>query len=167
MPDTVQIEVDRDIFDFLRSQVQGFRETESSVLRRLLGLQGSARNGGEAPLATGPASPLDEFLAGPKLRLKRNATDKFLAILAFAHEENSDRFERLLEISGRRRRYFGRSQREIVNSGKSTHPQQIPGTNFWVMTNADTFQKRDILRKALRALGYSDGQARAAARVVE
>jgi negative modulator of initiation of replication len=85
-----------------------------------------------------------------------------LSILGFAYKERPQAFEKVLEIGGRRRRYFGRSQQEIISSGRSTHPKKIPGAPFWVMTNADTRQKCDMLRQTLRVLGYSDDDIRAA-----
>lgn len=64
------------------------------------------------------------------------------------------KYERVLKVRGRNRLYFGRSRTEIAETGKSLHPQQIPGTEYWAMTNADTAQKQDIMGEAMKVLGY-------------
>lgn len=169
------IQIDDDIYEALRENIQDFGETESSVLRRLLGIpapggNGSTPAGSSTEQSQAPErsqSPLQEFLASPTFRLKRNTTERFLALLSFAHQQSPSAFDRVLQISGRRRMYFARSYSEIDDSGTSTHPKQIPDTDFWAMTNADTFQKRDILRKALRVLGFADADIRAASRVID
>ncbi len=169
------IQIDDDIYEVLRENIQDFGESESSVLRRLLGIPapggndskpaGSSTEQFQAPEQS--QSPLQEFLASPRFRLKRNATERFLALLSFAHQQSPSVFDRVLQISGRRRMYFARSQSDIKGSGKSTHPRQIPDTDFWAMTNSDNPQKADILRKALRVLGFADADIRAASRVID
>jgi negative modulator of initiation of replication len=96
----------------------------------------------------------------------RNATEKFLALLALMHKEHSDEFERVLQVSGRSRSYFGRSISEITRAGNSTHPREIPGSPFWAMTNADTSHKQEIFRRAAAVLGYSSGEVETAAKEI-
>lgn len=215
MPRTV--EIDDDIYEFLRGNVRAFRETESAVLRRLFNLPEAkartvppTRPGPEPSPAVGPVgqplpqitpeewerltgttmsgealrtqpavppeptpsvppvvveSPLMRFVADPSFR-RRTATDKFLRILGFACREDPAKFERVLDISGRRRKYFGRSREEVEKSGTSTHPRPIPGSTYWAMTNADTRQKCDMLKGALEVLGYSAEDIRAAGKAV-
>lgn len=47
--------------------------------------------------------------------------------------------------------------------GKSTHPRQIPNSPYWVMTNADTDQKKEMLSRALTVLGYDQDVVQRAA----
>ena len=175
MPRTV--EIDDDIYEFLRQNVRAFRETESTVLRRLLNLPNAkpptllpppgarpslgASPAGQPPPPVDHPSPLMRFVADLSFR-DRNATDKFLGILGFAYKEDPARFEKVIEIWGRSRKYFGRSREEIEKSGTSTHPRPIPGSEYWVMTNADTRQKCDMLKRALKVLGYSAEDIQAA-----
>lgn len=174
------IEIDDDIWEIVCRNVCAPRETESAVLRRLLNLPDAnalaslptepgsqasptADLGGEElrrPVAS--QSELMRFLADPSFRYRRTATDKYLRVLGFVYKQDPTGFAKLLEISGRNRKHFGRSREEIENSGISTHPRQIPESEYWAMTNADTRQKSDMLRNALRVLGYSDGDVRAA-----
>ena len=146
------IEIEQDVYDFLQGQVRGFRETESMVLRRLLKLPP-----GHAPSAKRPVtSPLASFVAEPAFQAKRTVTDRYLALLGFASHQDPAKFRDLPDlVAGRGRAYFGKTKEEIEKSGTSTHPRQIPGTSYWAMTNADTQQKLDTLRRALIVLGYS------------
>ena len=115
---------------------------------------------------TVPESPLMCFIA-EDASWRRNATEKFLHILGFAFQEDPAKFEKLLEISGRRRKYFGRSKEDIEQSGRNPHPRPIYGSGYWAMTNADTRLKRDILRRALEVLGYSPDEIRTAVQALE
>ena len=83
-------------------------------------------------------NPLREFL---KTIILKRPTDQFLKILGFVYNQDPAKFEKVLAVKGRRRRYFGHSREEIEKSGKSTHPRSIPGSGYWAMTNADTLQK--------------------------
>ena len=157
------VELDDDIYAHLLANVSQIGEDASSILRRLLKLQTHhipAANGHATPAS--PSSKLAEYLRSSAHLANRSATDRFLHILAFAHSDKADIFDRILQVSGRRRSYFARSQGEIAESGRSTNPQQIPGSTFWAMTNADTEQKKDILARVLKILGYAPAEVRAA-----
>lgn len=156
------IEIADDVYDHLRSRIVVIGEDVSSILRRDFGLAQPGSNGTRGERikpAEEPATPLDEFLAGSKLRAQRNATDRFVELLRFAYSQQPDEFERVLEIGGRRRRYFGRTHDEVDRSGTSVSPRRIPGSPYWVMTNAPTSSKKGILISVLKVLGYSAEQA--------
>ena len=147
------IEIDLDVYEFLQSQVRGFRETESTVLRRLLKLPQGQTASTELPVN----SPLASFVTEPAFQAKRTATDRYLALLGFACNRDPAKFSDMPDlVAGRQRAYIGQTRDEIEKYGKSTHPRQIPGTKYWAMTNADTQQKRDTLRKILTLLDYSN-----------
>lgn len=94
-------------------------------------------------------------LSNPAFAQYHAAVDKMLYILGAAYRLKPDTFEKVLLLQGRGRRYFAKSAMEIRNSGKSTQPRNIPGTEYWVMTNSPTPQKRDLTEKVLRLLGFS------------
>lgn len=163
------VELPDDIFEYLQT-VRGFGETEWAALRRILKL--SPPNGQHAPAAQ-PApsnavgdrtagnavSALQSFLADPSFRLQTTVTGGYLGLLGWACRQDPRGFEGILDVpdlAGSRRKYLGRSKKEIESSGKSTHPRQIGGTEYWALTNADTEQKCEILRRAFKTLGYSD-----------
>ena len=124
------------------------------------GRDGVSDNAGRANGAGGSENALLRFVANPAL-LCRNTTERYLAILGFAFKEKQTEFAKVLEVSGRRRKYFAGSRKEIEASGTSTHPHPIPGSHYWAMTNADTIQKREMLSKALHVLEYSSEEIQA------
>jgi negative modulator of initiation of replication len=94
-------------------------------------------------------------LSDPEFAQQHAVVDKMLYILSAAYKLKPDAFEKVLLIQGRGRRYFAKSEMEIKNSGKSTQPRNITGTEYWVMTNSPTPQKQELLGRVLRLLGFS------------
>lgn len=157
------IEIEDDIYVYLLSKTSHIGESASSILRRELNLNGPGAGKRSAP--PGATHELSALLSSPKMRFGY-ATDKFLAVLSEAYKEKPKEFEKVLSIKGRDRVYFARSKDEIVRSGKSTQPLQIPGAPYWVMTNSPTPQKKTMLRQALQLLGYSEAASADAARAI-
>ena len=73
-------------------------------------------------------------------------------MLAQLHRQYPNHFHRLLELRGRNRRYFARSAQELLASGKSTRPMAIPGSGYWVITNANGSRKVRILETVFDTL---------------
>jgi negative modulator of initiation of replication len=159
------VKIDDDIYEFLRQQ-SDFEETINTVLRRFL----------KVPVVSNPPATAngDKTGGSPVMRLigersfvVRNATDKVLRILSAAHNRVGEKgFSPVLDLSGRHRKWFGRSADEIEASGTNTKPQQIPGTTYWVMTNAANEQKRMMVKKALQVLGYLSDEIEAVAKAI-
>ena len=83
-------------------------------------------------------------------------TDIFMLVLALVHQDHSDDFHRIDSCNtGVSRVYFSTSKEQIEKSGRSTHPQQIPGSPYWVFTNENTQRKRSIIDQVLVLFGYS------------
>lgn len=175
------IEIEDDIYEFLRQRQGTFSERASDVLRRLLKFDSTVPS---APQASGPGGGLPsealkralqetkdgisadprkkvlwDFLKGPEFTTERNAVGKFLAVLAFLERENRDRFPAVQGISGRSRRYFAKSESDLEQSGNNVHPKKIPGSEYWVVTNNSTQSKVELLLQVLRLLGYDGGFA--------
>ena|SRR5438132_739298 len=153
------IEIDEDIYSYLLRNTTVFGERESSVLRRLLGLAPTAAPRSDAASTPGsgvddPARRLLEFVESPAFGAHRDATNQFLEVLGFLSELHGATFDKVLEVRGRSRSYFGRSRDDVAHSGTHTYPQRIPKSDYWVMTNAATYQKRTIIQRALVSLGY-------------
>src|SRR5574341_856916 len=152
------IEIDNEIYEFLRNQIRDFNETPSIVLRRLL-----KAHLVPAPAATKSAqSPLTQFISDTTFGYLHTVTEKYLAILGFVRKQNPTEFQKIRQLNGRRRVYFGMSKAEVEASGKSTNPKMIPDSNFWAMTNAATQHKREILGKVLKILNYNEGDIKEA-----
>jgi len=146
------IEIEDDIYEHLLANVEYIGESASSILRRLLGLQK------ETSLIV-DSTELVQFLSSVDFRSKTSAVDRFLAILSFAYKDRGQRkFERILSLTGQKRKYFGKNFEEVDESGKSVFPKQIPGTPFWVVSNTDTPKKKRILRGALNLLDFSKNE---------
>jgi negative modulator of initiation of replication len=98
---------------------------------------------------------LCDYAQSPGFLANRSVVDQFLSILSFLHKQNPDKFVALQSLEGRKRKYIASSEQELENSGTSVNPKKIPYTNFWVVTNNDTNNKKLLLRQALTLLGYS------------
>jgi len=77
------------------------------------------------------------------------------------HNENPDKFAVLESMEGRRRKYVAKREKELEDSGSSVNPKRIPNTNYWIVTNNSTDNKKLLLRQALTLLGYSSETASA------
>lgn len=145
------IEIEDDVYEHLLACTNYIGENASSILRRLLRLQNKT--------TTISPTKLIEFLNSSYFRSKSTAIDRFLAILSFAHKDRGQRnFEKVLPLSGQKRKYFGCEFDEVDESGKSVFPKQIPETSFWVVSNTDTSKKKRILKDALNLLDYSKNE---------
>ena len=153
------INIADDIYDHLVKNTREIAEDASSILRRLLRLPTPAS--AFTPLAgrseQSPNGAVAECLNHPRFHVERDAVGRFLFLLGWLHQKHSDKFARVLEITGRRRKYFARSADELEESGTSVNPQKIPNSNIWVITNNDTPKKRRMLSDVMRLLGYGPG----------
>jgi len=141
------IEVEDAVYDFLLKNTIRFGESASHVLRRLLNLS-------PMPSPVGP-SEISGYINSSSFRAKRKAIDKFIGILSQVYEQDPENFKKVLVLKGKKRKYFALSDKELEDSGKNVQPRQIPGSNYWVITNNDTPKKRQMLKDALSGLGYS------------
>jgi negative modulator of initiation of replication len=65
-------------------------------------------------------------------------------------------FGKVLDIKGSNRAYFSADKQTLLDTGKSTNPKQIPGSDFWVVTNNNTQRKADLLCKVATILGFAE-----------
>ena len=158
------IEVEEDVYTHIAQNTHEIGESASDILRRLLGL---SRNGGLTSLRKpNGGHELAAAMSDPKFLMQTAAVDKLLYFLGTAYSQKRTDFEKVLAIQGRDRKYFAKSREEIEESGNSTQPRNIPGTPYWIMTNSPTPQKRIMLRRAMKLLGYSESAVNAAASTI-
>ncbi|MCV2883766.1 replication initiation negative regulator SeqA [Aestuariibacter sp. AA17] len=100
------------------------------------------------------------YLKTRKLSELSSRVDVFLAILAGLYACNASQFDKVLNVKGRNRLYFANSKEKLLESGSSTNPKQIPGSQFWVVTNNNTAKKSSMLSQAAEALGYDEDDQR-------
>ena len=166
------LELDDDVYQHLLRHSVKIGEDGSSILRRLLDLPQPGARDSDVPVVPPPVAKsdgvadLEAFITDSRFAASRNVTSRYLSLLSFLAKKHGNDFEKVLKVRGRRRIYFGRSQEEIARSGKSLHPQRVPGTEYWAMTNADTAQKRDIIAEVLTVLEYPRDAIHSARRAI-
>lgn len=151
------IQIDDAVYVHLLNNTSAIGEDASSILRRLLGLSGPReilpRRTKQVPIGLGPVSPsLSAQEAVSRIRRRGTAAHDFLHALSELATNYGERFHLVLNVRGRRRLYFAQTQEALEASGRSVDPAQIPGTEFWVVTNNDTPKKRSILSEVLAKL---------------
>jgi len=158
------IDIEEDIYSHLIKNIAVFGESESSVLRRLLGL-----SPGSSPAV--PSSPAEkpEFnkvLASSEFTYARGVVGRFLVALRWLHDRDPKGFAVVLNIRGRGRLYFAKDAGTLEDSGRSVNPKQIPSTPYWVITTTPTSLKQEILTLVMKELGYGREDIRAAAEAI-
>lgn len=161
------IVIEDDIYKYLLSKTIEIGETASSILRREIPSFSEKARSTCFPVQQPGPSPheLTAVLASQKMTAL-NATDKYLLILSEIHKINPSDFEALCTIVGSHRKFFAHEKKEIECSGTSTTPRPIPETPYWALTNLNTSDKQDKLRRALTLLGYSAAAIKAATEAI-
>lgn len=172
------IEIDDDLYQYIASQTQQIGESASEILRRLLLGSASAEvpivetveNSTESAVQAAASSAVNKTksvasgrifdrISRQDLQAESSIVGRFLLILSALAKTHPRQFSAVLDIKGRDRQYFGRSEAELLQSGSSTNPKAIPETEFWVMTNSNTTRKKMMLTEAALALGYTEAEA--------
>jgi negative modulator of initiation of replication len=158
------LQIEDDIYNHLLQNVSFIGEDASSILRRLLRIEADRHTGRgnrskhQGPIVNGDGpSSVDDCIQHHRFQTEREAVGKFLFALSWLAQKHGDDFRKVLDIQGRKRRYFADSCEAIEESGSSVMPQEIPNTGYWVATNNDTPKKKRMLRDVLQVLGYSPG----------
>ena len=100
------------------------------------------------------AESVFNYINKEELATQRGVVGRFLLILSALHRVHGEQFSAVIEIRGRDRLYFARSENELAESGSSTKPRQIPESGYWVMTNSNTTRKKMMITEVAKALGY-------------
>jgi len=160
------IQISDDVYEHLLKNVSSIGEDASSILRRLLKIRPThdvrsatdlQDSHGDIQVDADGASSnakVNELLNDPFLHLERDAVRRFLYILGWLARTHGADFAAVTEISGRKRLYFSKTSETLEQSGVNVHPQQIPDTEYWVVTNNDTPKKKRMLEDVLTVLHY-------------
>jgi negative regulator of replication initiation len=100
-------------------------------------------------------SELLAFFKSAFFKRQKSKADQFLSMLSFIYQRHPQEFCKVDSIAGRKRKYFSRTERELIESGSSVRPRKIPKSKYWVITNNDTDKKQSILKDVMEMLGYS------------
>ncbi|WP_088328844.1 replication initiation negative regulator SeqA [Lacimicrobium sp. SS2-24] len=176
------IEIDEDLYRYIAMQTQDIGESASDILRRLLLGENTSKAQPPSPLKTAvapepapisdtPPSRQEQELFGYLERVgvsrQKRTVDRFLTLLGALAKFNPDRFSKVLELRGRNRVYFATSKDQLMASGSSTNPKQLPESHYWVVTNNNSAKKMTMLQEVARVLAYSDADTRALAALLE
>lgn len=157
------IEIDDELYHFIAGQTQRIGESANDILRRiLLNKQPVAQPvTAQAVVAENSKTGQKVFdiLSKQDLQAELSVVGRFLIILSALARAHKQDFAQVLEIKGRNRVYFGRSDTDLLEAGSSTNPKQIPNSEFWVITNSNTTRKKMMLTEAALKLGYSAEEA--------
>jgi negative regulator of replication initiation len=107
------------------------------------------------PVSRDQKSPIIAFVTDPKFQVLYGGLDRFLAMLSWLNDCHPEKFAELPSMSFGSRNYFGRSEREILDTAPGTKAKQIPNSEFWVLVTFSNDDKKKLLRRVIRFLGYS------------
>lgn len=157
------IEIDDELYHFIAGQTQRIGESANDILRRiLLNKQPVAQQSAANPVVaenSKSGQKVFDILSKQDLQAELSVVGRFLIILSALARAHKQEFAQVLEIKGRNRVYFGRSDTDLLEAGSSTNPKQIPNSEFWVITNSNTTRKKMMLTEAALKLGYSAEEA--------
>lgn len=172
---TKRIDIDDELYRYIASHTQHIGESASAILRRLLKLPTAEQATGQPILAMPEVeTPVAEVKSGRNELIGRSVFDvmtradlagqrsivaRFLYILSMLYKCHAKNFDQVLQISGRDRQYFAKTEAELEATGTSTNPKQIPDAPYFVVTNNNTTRKKSMLTQVAQELGYSQEQA--------
>lgn len=169
------IQIDDDLYHYIASKTQHIGESASDILRRLvlpesmlsqnqstdLDIQplNSSNHIGDAeanhPLACDAKSVIDE-LEAKQLQSMPKMVDKWLLALSVIHKYHHAQFAKVLSMSGRNRTYFAVDKATLLATGSSTNPKNVPGSDYWVITNNNTVKKMTMLKSVAKIVGFTE-----------
>jgi hypothetical protein len=88
-------------------------------------------------------------------------------VRAWLSKKHGADFSMVQHCKGRGRIYFALNPQSILETGNSTNPKRIPGSDFWVCTTLSNKLKGQIIDGVLVILGYPPQERRAWASAVE
>ncbi|RZQ57052.1 replication initiation negative regulator SeqA [Pseudidiomarina tainanensis] len=172
---TKRIEIDDELYRYIASHTQHIGESASAILRRLLGLGPAEQATGQPVIAMPEVDDaaavaadnseglgrrtIFDVMTRADLAGQRSIVARFLYILSMLYKCHSKKFDAVLQISGRDRQYFAKTEAELEASGTSTNPKQIPDAPYYVVTNNNTTRKKSMLTQVALELGYSQEHA--------
>ncbi|TLU67478.1 replication initiation negative regulator SeqA [Thalassotalea litorea] len=183
------IEIEDELYQYIASKTEFIGESASDILRRLLteNAELSAAAVKSNPVAEDTAVTEDpasqhavveesenvvqeaktltscqnifDLINKEELAMERGAVGRFLNILGNLHRVHPKQFSAVLDIRGRDRLYFAQSEADLLATGSSSKPKQIPDSEYWVITNSNTTKKKLMLTDVAQVLGYNNEQA--------
>ena len=170
------IQIEDDLYHYIASQTQDIGESASDILRRLVMPQsliitrqdtrvvadtlnhssnGNSTNLTDSSEQVFQASAVFSELEGHQLQAIPKMVERWLLVLSVIHKHNSHKFSKVLGMSGRNRTYFATDKDTLLATGSSTNPKNVPGSDYWVITNNNTVKKINMLKEVAEQVGFN------------
>ncbi|MFT6284343.1 MAG: negative modulator of initiation of replication [Arenicella sp.] len=169
------IQIEDDLYHFIASQTQDIGESASDILRRLvmpeslLSTMQVSRADETKPIYAiddnvtdvqsaeqiCQASAVLSELEGQQLHAIPKMVEKWLLVLSIIHKYHTQQFSKVLGMSGRNRTYFATDKDTLLATGSSTNPKNVPGSEYWVITNNNTLKKINMLKEVAEQVGFN------------
>jgi negative modulator of initiation of replication len=173
------IQIEDDLYHFIASQTQDIGESASDILRRLvmpdsllnpvkdINVDGSKPDHSLSNSLNSHANPAENAeqvcqssavfreLEGQQLQAIPKMVERWLLLLSIIHKHNSQKFSKVLGMSGRNRTYFATDKDTLLTTGSSTNPKNVPGSIYWVITNNNTVKKINMLKEVAEQVGFT------------
>jgi len=170
------IQIDDDLYHYIASQTQHIGESASDILRRLVLPESMQKRQEQSDTndLTPEADPTAQVnrtesicdaqtviteLKAQQLETIPKMVDRWLLALSIIQKYHSAQFAKVLSISGRNRTYFAVDKATLLATGSSTNPKNVPGSDYWVITNNNTVKKITMLKSVAKAVGFSESEA--------
>jgi len=160
-----QIDLEMDALAMLRLEARKDGDNLSACVLRLIS-DAHRKKGGKR-------ITLDQVQIPEQLTPESLATSystailRFMCALGWLSKNHGADFAMVQHYTGRGRTYFARNPQTIMDTGNSTNPKRIPGSEFWVCTNLSNKIKAQILDGVMAIFGYPIHERRAWAKAVE
>jgi negative modulator of initiation of replication len=169
------IQIEEDLYHFIASQTQDIGESASDILRRLVmpdallnpmqnssadetkpfhAIENNVTDAQSAEQAC-QASAVFSELEGQQLQAIPKMVEKWLLVLSIIHKYHTQQFAKVLGMSGRNRTYFATDKDTLFATGDSTNPKNVPGSEYWVITNNNTLKKINMLKEVAEQVGFN------------
>jgi negative regulator of replication initiation len=144
------------VFKALESRVKGFGETPNDVIKRLLDDSQitTKQEDPQATQANGKQDPIVELVHSKPYQWG-DGKERYFAVLDYLCRTTPTVFEEFNGFRMGSRVQISKNKEEIENSGKSTYPQRLADTEYWVLSNLSHGRKRAILEIMLPTFAYS------------
>ncbi|OCG09018.1 hypothetical protein A9G13_02875 [Gilliamella sp. wkB178] len=152
------IEIDEELYQFIAGQTKHIGEDASSILRRLLNING--------PLPSQPTETLHSqnhysiftnLLTSDAFTTEKSVINRFILLLSTLYNYNPGLFSiAATALHGSKRQYLAKDKQSLELSGKNTKPREIVGTPYWVISNTNTARKVYIIESIMSDMGISE-----------
>ena len=167
------IQIEDDLYHFIASQTQDIGESASDILRRLVmpesvlkteqvnnvdetqTIHSEDKNTTQTEDLVCQASAVFSELEGQQLQAIPKMVERWLLVLSIIHKHNTQQFNKVLGMSGRNRTYFAIDKDTLLATGSSTNPKNVPGSDYWVITNNNTAKKINMLKEVAEQVGFT------------